>query len=104
MSGIDTEWDECENVIEWLDLDGQVTVTLHGGKLKNRVMKLAKEYPDEVDIRVSPDNNHGYLVAHLPKKWVKISPPKKQEWSEEQRQAKREWMTALRQKQLNAID
>ena len=90
MSGIDTEWCENENAIEWLDLDEQVMVTLHGGKLKNRVLKLAKEYPDEVTIKVHPENNHGYLVAHLPKKWVKITPPVKRELSEEQKAVLRE--------------
>lgn len=104
MSGIDTEWCENENAIEWQDLDINATVTLHSGKLKNRVLKLAEEYPDEVTIKAHPDGNHGFLVAHLPKKWIKISPPQKQEWSEERRQAKREWMAALRQKQLNATD
>lgn len=88
MSGIDTEWCENENAIEWQDLDEQVTVTLHGGKLKNRVMRLAEEYPDEVKIKVHPDNNHGYLVAHLPRKWIKINPPPKM--TEEHRAANAE--------------
>lgn len=85
MSGTDTEWCEGENAIEWLDIDNEVTVTLHGGKLKNRVLKLAEEYPDEVTIKVDPEKNHGYLVAHLPRKWIKINPPR--QYTDEQKLA-----------------
>ena len=93
-------WTENENMIEFLDNNKEATVTLHDMRLKNRVMRLAEEYPDEVTIKVMPEQNHGYLVAHVPKKCVKISPPIKREMTEEQKQAKREFMTKLRQEQL----
>lgn len=80
-------WAENENMVEFLDSDKEATVTLHDMRLKNRVLKLAEEYPDEVTIKVMPEQNHGYLVAHVPKKWVKINPPIKREMTEEQRQA-----------------
>ena len=93
-------WTENENMIEFLDNDKEATVTLHDMRLKNRVMKLTEEYPDEVTIKAVPEQNHGFLVAHVPKKWVKINPPIKREMTEEQKQANREFMTKLRQEQL----
>ena len=93
-------WTENENMIEFLDNDKEATVTLHDMRLKNRVMKLAEEYPDEVTIKVMPEQNHSFLVAHVPKKWVRINPPIKREMTEERRQAQREFMTKLRQEQL----
>ena len=80
-------WTENENMIEFLDNDKEATVTLHDMRLKNRVLKLAEEYPKEVTIKAMPEQNHGFLVAHVPKKWVKINPPIKREFTDEQKQA-----------------
>lgn len=83
-------WGENENAIEWLDTQQKATVTLHGGRLKNRVMKLVEEYPDEVEIRREPDGNGGFLVAKIPVKWVKITPPRRLELTDEQKEELRE--------------
>ncbi len=85
-------WGENENAIEWLDTKQKATVTLHGGRLKNRVLRLAEEYPDEVEIRREPDENGGFLVAKIPAKWVKITPPRRLELTDEQ---KKELMARL---------
>lgn len=79
-------WGENENAIEWLDSRDKATVTLHGGRLKNRVLRLAEEYPDEVEIRREPDDNGGFLVAKIPAKWVKITPPRRLELTDEQKE------------------
>lgn len=79
-------WGENENAIEWLDTQQKATVTLHGGRLKNRVLRLAEEYPDEVEIRREPDDNGGFLVAKIPVKWVKITPPRRLELTDEQKE------------------
>lgn len=79
-------WGENENAIEWLDNRQKATVTLHGGRLKNRVMRLAEEYPDEVEIRREPDDNGGFLVAKIPVKWVKIAPPRRLELTDERKE------------------
>ena len=83
----DTTWGENENAIEWLDTRQKATVTLHGARLKNRVLRLAEEYPDEVEIRREPDENGGFLVAKIPAKWVKITPPRRLELTDEQKEA-----------------
>lgn len=82
-------WNERENAIEWLDGQMTATVTLCSQKLRNKVMRLAEQFPEEVEIRVKPEDNNGTLVAHIPRKWVKISPPPKREMTEEQREAAR---------------
>lgn len=79
-------WGENENAIDWLDSRDKATVTLHGGRLKNRVLRLAEEYPDEVEIRREPDENSGFLVAKIPVKWVKITPPRRLELTDEQKE------------------
>ena len=74
-----------ENVIEWLYGDKTVTLTLTTGRLKNKVLKLKEEYPEEVEI--IRKNDDGSILAHLPLKWIKISPPRKM--TEEQREQAR---------------
>lgn len=92
----DTTWGENENAIEWLDSRDKATVTLHGGRLKNRVLRLAEEYPDEVEIRREPDENGGFLVAKIPVKWVKITPPRRLELTDEQKEALAERLSVAR--------
>lgn len=48
-----------------------------------RIEKLAAEHPDEVQIVTR--NKDGSIIAHLPKKWMRIAPPKKMNLSDEQR-------------------
>lgn len=79
-------WGENENAIEWLDSRDKATVTLHGGRLKNRVLRLAEEYPDDVEVKREPDENGGFLVAKIPAKWVKITPPRRLELTDEQKE------------------
>ena len=89
-------WGENENAIEWLDSRDKATVTLHGGRLKNRVLRLAEEYPDDVEIRREPDENGGFLVAKIPVKWVKITPPRRLELTDEQKEELRERLSVAR--------
>lgn len=87
-------WGENENAIEWLDTKQKATVTLHGSRLRNKVMKLAEEYPDEVEVRREPDGNGGFLVAKIPVKWVKIAPPRRIELTDERKEELRERIKA----------
>lgn len=65
----------CEdNCIEWLRGQNIVTVTLSYGRLKNKVLKLAEEFPEEVQIVAN--NEDGSIMAHLPLKYIKITHPK----------------------------
>lgn len=74
-----------ENVIEWLKGQKTIALTLTAGsKFAKKLIKL-KETHDEIDVRINSD---GSVFAHVPLKWLKISPPRKV--SEEQKQAARD--------------
>ena len=51
-----------------------------------KIEKLMGEYPDEVKLVRKTDDD---IQVELPKKWVKITPPRKV--SEEQKERLREW-------------
>ena len=57
---------------------------------------MAEEYPDDVEIRREPDENGGFLVAKIPVKWVKITPPRRLELTDEQKEELRERLKAHR--------
>lgn len=80
-----------ENVIEWLKGQQTVAITLtSGSKFANKIVKLS-EIHNEIDVRVNQD---GSIFAHVPLKWIKISPPRKV--SDEQRKAAGERLKRLR--------
>lgn len=83
-----------ETVMGYIDTDEYASVTSAEKKWINKILKLKAEHPDEVDIKAYPENNQGYIYAHLPKKWIKISPPR--QVSEEQRLAAAERFKAMR--------
>lgn len=87
-----------ETCVEYLDVDNHATFCSAERKWANKILKLKEEYPDEVDIKEYPENNHGVILAHIPKSWLKISPPRKPNYTEEQRAAAAERMSALRNK------
>lgn len=60
-----------ENVIEWLNGDDKVTVSLSQIKYINKVKKLKDKYPDDVEIVA--ENEDGSLTAKLPLSAIKIS-------------------------------
>ena len=64
-------------------------------KWRNRLAKLEKEYPDEV--KLIARNMDGSVFYHIPKSWVKISPPVKRNLTEEQKAELRDRMMAARQ-------
>lgn len=73
-----------ENVIEWLRGSDIAGITAPAGsRLKGRVMKLAQTHPDQVEI--VKENQDGSIFAHVPVKFIKVSPPRRV--SEEQKAA-----------------
>ena len=53
----------------------------------NRIRKLKESNPDEVRILEEPENNDGCIYATVPSNWLKISPPRKLSYTDEQREA-----------------
>ena len=53
--------------------------------LINRLLKFKETHSDEMHIIKYPEDNDGCLYLSVPAKWLKITPPRKHELSEEQR-------------------
>lgn len=75
-----------ENVIEFLRGDERATVSFSQGRYISKIKKLANEYPDKVEIVA--ENQDGSICAHIPVKWVRITPERN--LTEEQREKLRE--------------
>ena len=70
---------------------------------RERILKLAESHPNDVQISKHPDENDGCLYATIPKKWVKVTPPRTRDLTEEQLAELRERMKkaqAARQENL----
>lgn len=59
------------------------------------IHKLKELHPDEVVIKSEPEDNYGMIVATVPKSWVKISPPRRVNMTDDQKEAARQRMLAL---------
>ena len=76
-----------ETACDYLSCDKHATFCSSETKWINKILKLHEQYPDEVEIQVLPENNQGMILAHIPKRWFKIAPPRKSNMTEEQREA-----------------
>lgn len=79
--------------VNMVDVDDMVSVTAFQKKYMNQLHKLAEKYPDEVKILKEAKENDGMMLAHLTKKFCKISfgePRAKKELTEEQKAAAKE--------------
>lgn len=74
-----------ENVIEWYTEEKMVSVTVHQGKHKSQLLKLAEKFPDEVQILAH--NEDGSIFAHVPKRYINIRRPREMNYTDEQRMA-----------------
>lgn len=64
-----------DNSLEWYIGDKRASVTASEQRLKNKIMKLAKEYPD--DVRIICQNEDGSIFASMPRSWIKVGKPRK---------------------------
>lgn len=87
-----------ETTVEYLDVDDFATFCSSEKRWINKINKLHEKYPDEVQIIYTPEDNCGVIYAHIPKAWMKISPPAKRNFTEEQRVAMAERMRAIAKK------
>jgi len=65
--------------------DAAMHVSTDDRKWVTRMRKLAEAHPDAVRIIAEPETNGGYFTLDIPKCWLRISPPKKLDLSDEQR-------------------
>ena len=86
-----------ETVCEYTD--GTMYVSSDQQKWINRIRRLSEERPDDVSVIRWPDQNDGCIYCTVPAEWLKISPPKQVNMTDEQRQAASERMKAMVAKQ-----
>ena len=65
----------------------------------NKILKLAKNHPDEVTILARPENNDGCIYAKMPVSYLNIRPKRISTMTEEQRQAASDRLKKMRQEQ-----
>lgn len=80
-----------DDKIMWISTDEK--------RMIDYLLDLKKKHPDEIQILCLPENNDGCLYLKCPAVWLKIKPPIKRQFTDEQRKAASERMKALRQLQ-----
>lgn len=83
-----------ENVIEWLDGDETIAVTLHQKRFVNRVQNLAKH---DKNVEILERNKDGSIFAHLPLSYLKLAPKRRNNISVERKAELAEQMRKLRE-------
>ncbi len=66
---------ERETVINFNEAERTASVYTHNAALKNQLLELCRTHPEQV--RQTAANGWGGLTFELPKKWLKITPPRK---------------------------
>lgn len=72
-----------ETVITYTDETAYISTDER--KTINRLRKLTADHPEQVRVIAEPENNDGCLYMAVPSKWVRISPPRKLELTDEER-------------------
>lgn len=71
--------------INYTDRDEHAFFSANERRHVNNILRLAEQYPDEVTIKIMPERNGGHILAWIPKRWIRISPPRKLDLTDEQR-------------------
>lgn len=79
-----------ETCFEYLDVDDNATVGSSERRWINKIIRLHEQHPGVVKIVRMPEDNDGYILAHVPKSWVKLSPPKQVNLTDEQKAVRAE--------------
>lgn len=86
-----------ETVMGYTDVDNYASFCSGERRWINRILKLKADYPNEVDIVAYPEENQGIILAHMPKKWFKVAPPRQVNYTDEQKAAMAERLKAARE-------
>ncbi|GFI23941.1 hypothetical protein IMSAGC011_02731 [Lachnospiraceae bacterium] len=65
---------EKETIIQFNEADQTASVYTYNNALKRQLIELCEAYPEQV--HCTEDNDCGGLTFLLPKKWLKITPPR----------------------------
>ena len=85
---------EKETVINYNAAEDIASVYTHSRKLQNKLNKLAQERSD-ITIKRQDDECTTYIV---PKSWIKVSPPRQVNYTDEQKAAMAERLAAARER------
>ena len=66
---------EKETVINFNEAECTASIYTHNEALKRQLLELCQTHPEQV--RQIAANGWGGLTFELPKKWLKVSPPRK---------------------------
>ena len=87
-----------ETVFECTGEFSYASITSNEQKWINKIKKYAEQRPDEVQLVSTPEDNYGYILARVPKTWMKLSPPRTVNYTDEQKAALAERMAKVRNK------
>lgn len=90
-----------ETTVNYINTDEYLTFCSSEKKWINKINKLHEAHPDKVRIIHSAESNHGMIYADLPKNWLKVSPPRQVNYTDEQRAAMAERLAEARNRQTN---
>lgn len=66
-----------DDKVMWVSADQRKIIT--------RILELKKQYPDKVFVHRLPEQNDGCIYATCPAEWLRISPPRAVNMSDEQK-------------------
>lgn len=87
-----------ETSVNYLNVDEHATFCSSEKKWINKILALREKHPDKVQIVHYPEDNGGMLYAHIPKRWIKVTPPRQVNYTEEQKAAMVERLAVAREK------
>ncbi len=86
---------EQETIINFNEEEKEASVYTFNRALQRKLARLAEEHPDEC--RKAKTWQPGESVEYIvPKKWIKVSPPKKVNYTDEQKAALAERLAFVR--------
>lgn len=85
---------EKETIINFNEGEQLASVYTYSRRLQNKLNKLVDVNPD-ISIKCQDDECTTYIV---PKKWIKVSPPRQVNYTDEQKAAMAERLAAAREK------
>ncbi len=65
---------EKETIINFNDAERMASIYTHNAVLKNQLLALCQSHPEQV--RQTAVNAWGGLTFELPKKWLRVTPPR----------------------------
>lgn len=74
-----------ETAFDWTSRGEHGYFTSNEKNVIRKMLNYVATRPGEVTIIKAPETNGGYLLARVPKSWMKIKPPSKRELTDEQR-------------------